>query len=40
MYARHERGFALCSRRTPMLSRYYVQAPLTDTVDDWSDDRF
>jgi p-hydroxybenzoate 3-monooxygenase len=40
MYARHERGFALCSQRTPMLSRYYVQVPLTDTVDDWSDDRF
>jgi p-hydroxybenzoate 3-monooxygenase len=40
MYARHERGFALCSMRTPMLSRYYVQAPLTDTVGDWSDDRF
>jgi p-hydroxybenzoate 3-monooxygenase len=40
MYARHDRGFALCSRRTPMLSRYYVQAPLTDTVDDWPDDRF
>ena len=40
MYARHERGFALCSMRTPMLSRYYVQVPLTDSVDDWSDDRF
>ncbi len=40
LYARHEQGFALCSRRTPMLSRYYVQAPLTDTVDDWPDDRF
>jgi p-hydroxybenzoate 3-monooxygenase len=39
-YARSDRGFALCSRRTPMLSRYYVQAPLTDTVDDWPDDRF
>ena len=23
-----------------MLSRYYVQAPLTDDVDDWPDDRF
>ena len=23
-----------------MLSRYYVQVPLTDTVEDWSDDRF
>lgn len=40
MYANHERGFALCSMRSPMLSRYYVQAPLTDSVDDWSDDRF
>jgi len=40
MYSRHDRGFALCSRRTPMLSRYYVQAPLTDSVDDWPDDRF
>ncbi len=40
MYARHERGFALCSMRSPMLSRYYVQAPLTDTIDDWPDDRF
>lgn len=40
MYANHERGFALCSMRNPMLSRYYVQCPLTDTTDDWSDDRF
>ena len=40
MYANHERGFALCSMRNPMLSRYYVQCPLDDTVDDWSDDRF
>ena len=27
-------------RRTPMLSRYYVQAPLDRRVDDWPDDRF
>ncbi len=40
LYANHRRGFALCSMRNPMLSRYYVQAPITDTVDDWSDDRF
>ena len=40
VYANHERGFALCSQRNPMLSRYYVQCPLDDTVDDWSDDRF
>ena len=40
VYANHERGFALCSRRNPMLSRYYVQCSLEDSVDDWSDDRF
>lgn len=40
MYANHERGFALCSQRNPMLSRYYVQCPLDDKVEDWSDDRF
>ena len=39
-YARHERGFALCSLRIADVSRYYVQAPLTDDVDDWPDDRF
>lgn len=40
MYANHERGFALCSMRNPTLSRYYVQAPMTDAIEDWSDDRF
>ena len=40
LYANHERGFALCSMRNPMLSRYYVQAPMTDQVEDWPDDRF
>ncbi len=40
VYANHPRGFAMCSQRNPMLSRYYVQCPLTDTVQDWSDDRF
>jgi len=40
IYARHERGFALCSLRSQVLSRYYVQVPLTDSVEDWSDDRF
>jgi p-hydroxybenzoate 3-monooxygenase len=40
IYAHHERGFALCSMRHSMLSRYYVQCPLDDHVDDWSDDRF
>jgi p-hydroxybenzoate 3-monooxygenase len=40
VYANHERGFALCSMRDPMLSRYYVQCPLDDSIDDWPDDRF
>ena len=40
VYANHERGFALCSQRNPMLSRYYVQCSLDDSLDDWSDDRF
>ncbi|WP_151636964.1 4-hydroxybenzoate 3-monooxygenase [Noviherbaspirillum aerium] len=40
IYANHERGFALCSMRSDVLSRYYVQCPLDDKVEDWSDDRF
>jgi p-hydroxybenzoate 3-monooxygenase len=40
IYANHERGFALCSMRNDMLSRYYVQCPLDDKVEDWSDERF
>ncbi|HTO64855.1 MAG TPA: 4-hydroxybenzoate 3-monooxygenase [Bradyrhizobium sp.] len=40
IYVKHERGFALCSLRSQVLSRYYVQVPLTDKIDDWSDDAF
>jgi len=40
IYTRHERGFALCSLRSQVLSRYYIQVPLTDSVEDWSDDTF
>ncbi|MFN7002767.1 MAG: 4-hydroxybenzoate 3-monooxygenase [Roseinatronobacter sp.] len=40
IYANHPRGFALASMRHPMLSRYYIQVPLTDTVEDWSDEDF
>ena len=40
IYARHERGFALCSLRSQVLSRYYIQVPLTDTVEQWSDTAF
>ena len=39
-YNHHERGFALCSMRSTSLSRYYVQCPLEDDVEDWPDDRF
>lgn len=40
IYSRTDRGFALCSLRSQVLSRYYIQVPLTDTVEDWSDDKF
>jgi p-hydroxybenzoate 3-monooxygenase len=40
IYANHERGFALCSMRSSMLSRYYVQCSLDDKVENWSDQRF
>ena len=40
IYARHERGFALCSMRSENRSRYYVQVGLDEKVEDWSDDRF
>ena len=40
IYAKHERGFALCSLRSQVLSRYYIQVPLTDAVEDWSDEAF
>jgi len=40
IYANHPRGFALCSMRSMTRSRYYVQVPLTDKVEQWSDDAF
>jgi p-hydroxybenzoate 3-monooxygenase len=40
IYAHHERGFALCSMRSPTRSRYYVQVPADEKVEAWSDDRF
>ena len=40
IYARSERGFALCSMRSPTRSRYYVQVPLEEKVEQWSDDAF
>jgi p-hydroxybenzoate 3-monooxygenase len=40
IYAKHERGFALCSLRSQVLSRYYIQVPLTDSTEDWPDNAF
>ena len=40
IYSRTDRGFALCSLRSQVLSRYYLQVPLSDNVEDWSDDKF
>ncbi|WP_119153330.1 4-hydroxybenzoate 3-monooxygenase [Caldimonas tepidiphila] len=40
IYSNHERGFALCSMRSHTRSRHYVQVPLTDKVESWSDEAF
>lgn len=40
VYGNSEHGFSLCSMRSLTRSRYYVQCPLTDKVEDWSDQRF
>ncbi len=40
IYAASERGFALCSMRNENLSRYYIQCPLSDKPEDWSDAAF
>lgn len=39
IYARHERGFALVSTRSPAVQRMYFQCDPKDNVDNWSDDR-
>jgi p-hydroxybenzoate 3-monooxygenase len=40
IYVNHERGFALCSMRSPTRSRYYLQCSIDEHVEDWSDARF
>ena len=40
IYVHHERGFALCSQRSKVRSRYYVQCSLDDQAEQWSDDAF
>ncbi|MDO9712779.1 4-hydroxybenzoate 3-monooxygenase [Paracraurococcus lichenis] len=39
IYARHERGFALISSRTPEVQRMYFQCDPNDSVENWSEDR-
>jgi len=40
IYINSARGFGLCSQRSKTRSRYYLQVPLTDKVENWSDDAF
>jgi p-hydroxybenzoate 3-monooxygenase len=40
IYAKTDRGFALASMRSQTRSRYYIQVPLTDRIEDWSDEKF
>ena len=40
IYVNSPRGFALCSQRSHTRSRYYLQVPLTDKVEEWTDDAF
>lgn len=40
IYCKSNRGFALASMRSETRSRYYLQVPLSDNVEDWSDEAF
>ena len=40
VYVHHADGFALCSMRSRTRSRYYLQCPLDDRLDNWTDERF
>jgi p-hydroxybenzoate 3-monooxygenase len=39
IYAHHERGFALHSLRSPMVSRLYLQVDPDEDIGDWPDER-
>ena len=39
IYSHHERGFALASMRSETRSRYYIDVPLTESIEDWPDER-
>ena len=40
IYVNSPRGFALCSQRSKTRSRYYLQVPLTDNINEWTDEAF
>jgi p-hydroxybenzoate 3-monooxygenase len=40
IYVNSARGFALCSMRSRTRSRYYLQVPLTDKIEEWTDGAF
>ena len=40
IYANTQRGFALCSMRSTTRSRYYLQVPTSEKVENWSDGAF
>jgi p-hydroxybenzoate 3-monooxygenase len=39
-YSNHDRGFAMCSMRSMVRSRYYIQVPVQERAEAWSDDAF
>ncbi|WP_420137375.1 4-hydroxybenzoate 3-monooxygenase [Sphingomonas sp.] len=39
IYSNSDEGFALASMRSPTRSRYYIQVPLTERLEDWPEDR-
>lgn len=39
IYANGPDGFALASMRSPTRSRYYIQVPITERLEDWPEDR-
>jgi p-hydroxybenzoate 3-monooxygenase len=39
IYSSHDNGFALYSMRSPRITRLYLQVPVDERLEDWSDDR-
>ncbi|HYA60399.1 MAG TPA: 4-hydroxybenzoate 3-monooxygenase, partial [Burkholderiaceae bacterium] len=40
LYINSPRGFSLCSQRSKTRSRYYLQVPLSDRAEQWTDEAF